>query len=65
MENILAVSYLCVISQAIMILLKRFHKVLDKPVLLARCISLQNGAHPGLLQCHRDEREKIERYCRQ
>ena len=36
MENILAVSYLCVTFQAITILLKTCHKILGKAVLLAR-----------------------------
>lgn len=29
-----------------MIFLKRLHRILDKPVLLARYISLRNGPHP-------------------
>ena len=45
MENVLAVSYLCIIPQAIMILLKRLHMVSDTPVLLAHCTNLQNGPH--------------------
>lgn len=58
MESVSALSYFCVTSQAI-----TEKMVLDTPVLLARCISLQNGPHPGLLQCHRDEWEAIERCC--